>query len=482
MRFVGAAWLVAIAATSAADGARAIDEALHTEGATLCADHVFLRRAHLDVIGMLPAAGEARAFLADTDPHKRTLLVDRLLRRPERADYWAMKWSERLRVKSEFPINLWPNAVQAYHRWIRTAMAEDLPYDRLARALLTSSGSNFRDPPVNFYRALPSREPLAIAQAVALTFMGARAERWPPEQRAGLAAFFQQVGYKPTAEWKEEMVFFDARKEPAAVPPVFPDGTPARVAPGQDPREVFADWLLRADNPWFARAAANRVWSWLVGRGLVHEADDMRPDNPPSHPEALARLASELAGSGYDLRHLYRVVLGTRAYQQAAVPARPLEAEVLVDALCRITGTREEYMSRIPEPFTYAPAGQEAVALADGSITSPFLETFGRPARDTGRESERTARATAAQRVHLLNSSHVQNKIAQGPGLQLLLGSRGPLAPVIDELYLTILSRFPTADERAAVQAYVAAATLRREAMADVAWALINSAEFVHWH
>ncbi len=205
---------------------------LNIRPANLCSDAVFVRRVYLDVIGTLPTADEARQFLADRNPQKRPALVDRLLERKEFADYWAMKWSDLLRIKAEFPINLWPNAAQAYHRWIRTSIQENKPYDRFVRELLTESGSNFRVPPVNFYRALQSREPQAIAQAVALTLMGTRAEKWPKERLAGMAAFFSQIGYKSTAEWKEEIVFFDPGK---AVPPsggspppaIFPDGTAA---------------------------------------------------------------------------------------------------------------------------------------------------------------------------------------------------------------------------------------------------------------
>ena len=155
--------------------------------ARLSSDAVFVRRVYLDVIGTLPTADEARAFIDDRDVSKRSALIDRLLDRDEFADYWAMKWCDTLRVKSEFPINLWPNAVQAYHRWIRTAIRDNVPYDRFARELLTASGSNFRDPAVNFYRAVQSREPSAIASAVALTFMGVRAEAWPKARLDGMA-------------------------------------------------------------------------------------------------------------------------------------------------------------------------------------------------------------------------------------------------------------------------------------------------------
>ena len=287
----------------------------------VCSDAVFLRRAFLDVIGTLPTPEEASQFLADRDPAKRTALIDRLLEREEFADYWAMKWSDLLRIKAEFPINLWPNAAQAYHRWIRASLRENKPYDRFVRELLTESGSNFRVPQVNFYRAMQSREPQAVAQAVALAFMGARAEKWPKERLAGMAAFFNQIAYKYTGEWKEEIVFFDPSKPAGAAARQFPDGTrPAATAAGRDPREVFADWLIAPKNPWFARSIVNRAWSWLVGRGIVHEPDDIRPDNPPVNPELLAYLEQELVTARYDLKHVFRLILNSKTYQLSSIP------------------------------------------------------------------------------------------------------------------------------------------------------------------
>ena len=225
-------------------------------------DTVFMRRVYLDTIGTLPTEAEVLAFLNDRSPDKRDGLIEKLLARDEFADYWAMKWCDLLRVKSEFPINLWPNAVQAYDHWIRASLRQNLPYDRFARELLTSNGSNFRVAQVNFYRAVQSKEPATLAQAVALTFMGVRADKWPSDKLGSMAAFFSQVGYKATAEWKEEIVFFDPGKAGAQIPTLFPDGTKAVLAPDQDPRELFANWLITPKNPWFTRNIANRVWSW----------------------------------------------------------------------------------------------------------------------------------------------------------------------------------------------------------------------------
>ena len=486
----------------------------------LCSDAVFLRRVYLDVIGTLPTAQEVREFVNDPDTkNKRRLLIDRLLARPEFAEYWGMKWGDILRIKAEFPVNLWPNAAQAYDRWVKAAIAQNKPYDKFARELLTSSGSNFRVGPVNFYRAIQDRTPEGIATAVALTFMGARAEKWPTNELAGMAAFFSQIGYKPTREWKEEVVFWNplgvdenatnATPNAAFVAPtnarpqvgVFPGGKQVKLSPDRDPREVFADWLITSKNPWFTRNMANRVWAWLLGRGIIQEPDDIRPDNPPSDPALLNYLQKELVSSHFDLRHLYRLILNSQAYQFSAIARgdvvkaeenfgcyalRRLPAEVLIDSINQITGSSDLYTSAIPEPFTYIPADQPAIALADGSITSPFLALFGRSARATGMENERVNRMLSAQWLHLLNSSHIQRKLEQGPKLKAIIDSGRKPPEIIDELYLTILSRYPTPDEVKIAQDYGkpgrAKNSKRREDWIDITWALINSPEFLYRH
>jgi hypothetical protein len=466
--------------------------------ALLSSDAVFLRRAYLDAIGVLPTAEEASAFLDSTDPNKRAALINELLERPEFADYWAMKWSDVLRIKAEFPVDLWPTAAQEYYHWVRDAVRDNKPYNQFARELLTASGSNFRVGQVNFYRAVQSRTPQGLAQAAALAFMGVRTEKWPPAKLAELAVFFSQVGYKPTGEWKEEIVFWDQSKALPAANAVLPDGTRVKLEGDQDPRAVFADWLTGAKNPWFRKNAVNRVWAWLDGRGIIEEPDDIRADNPPSQPELLAYLEQELAAANYDLKHIYRLVLNSSTYQLSSVPrstrpeaeklfayypARRLDAEVLIDAICQVTGTDDQYSSAVPEPYTIMPGDQRAVALPDGSITSPFLELFGRPPRDTGLESERNNRPTAAQRLHLLNSTHIEQKIEQGPGLQEIFRSSGDPATAVTNLYLTILSRYPTPEELATIRNYAATSgNNRRQTAVDLAWALLNSSEFLYRH
>lgn len=473
---------------------------LGMEPAALCSDAVFHRRVYLDVIGTLPTAVETRAFLSDKSPGKRAKLIDRLMNREEFADYWALKWCDLLRVKAEFPINLWPNAAQAYHRWVRTCVVEGVPYDQFVRDLLTASGSNFRVPQVNFYRSMQSKSPEAIATGVALGFMGVRTESWSKDKIEGLAAFFSKVGFKGTSEWKEEIVYFDQWRtsdmNPAVL--VFPDGTSAKIEPHEDPRVVFVDWLVDPGNQWFAANAVNRIWFWLMGRGIVHQPDDFRPDNPPQNPALLKWLSGELLSADYDLRHIYRLILNSRTYQQSAIPKavheeatknfahyplRRLDAEVLIDALCQITGTTEEYSSAIPEPFTFIPEDQRSIELMDGSISSPFLDMFGRPSRDTGLLSERNNRPTAAQRLHLLNSSHIRKKFERSARLKKLLKRAKAPEQVTNLLYIEILSRWPTEAEVAAVKEYVQSSGLNRsQAAMDLAWALINTKEFLFRH
>ena len=299
----------------------------------LCSDAVFVRRAYLDVTGKLPTAEEAKAFIQDADKNKRVALIDRLLDQSAHVDYWAMKWSDILRVKAEFPVKVWPNAAQAYHRWVWESIAQNKPYNQFVRELLTSSGSNFRVGPVNFYRAIQDKTPEGIATAVGLALMGTRVHLWPEDRRAGMAVFFSQVGYKPTSEWKEEIVFWDPLKSiavPGSIAPgvdavaksvtvtnqipqalaeplsengpleaVFPDGTKTTIPPNRDPREVFADWLIAAGKP--LACESHRQPYLGVGDGTRHypRAGRYPGGQPAQQPRTLG-----LLGAGAGLKRL----------------------------------------------------------------------------------------------------------------------------------------------------------------------------------
>ncbi len=477
-----------------------------------CSDAVFIRRLYIDVLGILPPYKDVIYFLNSTDPMKRSKLIDVVLNKEEYTDYWTLKWCDILRVKSEFPVNLWPNGVQAYHRWIRDAVKENRPYDEFARELLTASGSNFRQPAVNFYRSAEGHDPEAIAEIVALTFMGVRLEHWSETNRKELSRFFSRVGFKKTVEWKEVIVYLDTdSQEPLEC--VFPDRKKVIISAGEDPRVVFADWLISEKNPWFSRSIANRVWYWLMGRGIIHEPDDIRPNNPASNPQLLKYLQTELIGSGYDIKSLFRIILNSKTYQQSCVsrsdhpyaeayfayyPMRRIDAEVLIDALNKFGGTHEKYWSPIPEPFTFIPEDKRTVELADGSITSQFLEMFGRPSRDKGYESERETKPTKFQKLYMLNSVEMHRRITRSPELKKIMREDGKDArQLIRRVYLTILSRLPTEEEIQIVLRHYGEPITRgrghkkhrtshyrakRRAVEDLAWALLNTKEFLYKH
>ena len=277
---------------------------------------------------------------------------------------------------------------------------------------------------------------------------------------------------------------------------IFPDGEKVTLSPDKDPRAVFAGWLVQ--HPQFARSLANRTWSWLLGRGIVQEPDDFRADNPPGNPALLDFLAEDFAASGFDFKHLCREILNSKTYQLAAIPPsqspdaaanfafyplRRLDAEVLIDAVDQITGTNENYSSAIPEPYTFIPGDLRSIALPDGSITSGFLDQFGRPPRDTGQEAERNNKISAGQKLTLLNSSSMQRKIEQSRMVAFQTSANRPPPEIITGMYLGILSRFPTAAEQSAAQEYFKKfGTSRRQPTVDLAWALMNSAEFLYRH
>lgn len=463
------------------------------------ADEVFVRRLFIDVTGTLPPAQVVRKFLKNKSPKKREKLIELLLVNENFNHYWSLKWGDLLRIKAEFPINLWPNGVQAYHQWVHHALENNMPYDEFAKALLTSSGSNFRVPPVNFYRAIEGTEPETIAAAVSLTLMGTRFDALSEKQQKDLTRIFSRVAYKKTVEWKEEIIYPDPAQI-SAMTVTFPDGSQGRVKAGEDPRAVFANWLIQDSNPWFTEIIVNRVWFWLMGRGIVHEPDNLNAGQENVNPELMAYLQKELVKSGYDLRHLFRIILNSQTYQQSALPqsthpkaealfahykVRRLDAEVLIDALNFVSGSGEFYQSPVPEPFTFVPETNKTIQLADGSISSQFLDKFGRPGRDTGLELERSNQASTDQAMYLLNSTAVQDKLSKSRRLnQIYKRAKWQPAPSTKALYWMLLSRAPTQQELNTARKYLSGmkGKRRKQGLDDLAWALINSKEFLFRH
>lgn len=420
-------------------------------------DGVMVRRMYLDLAGRIPTKEEAQEYVRSSAPDKRAGLVGRLLDSHEFADYWAMRFCDILRVKSEFPINLWPNAVYVYHGRIRSFVERNEPWDLFGRALLLSQGSNFRDAEVNFFRATDRRNPEGWAQAVAQTFLGVSPQALDAATKTAFESYLSNVRIKTTREWKEEIVYVD----------------------GVDRRAELCDRLFRHDRQLVADAFASRMKEWIFG--------------PLSR--RMPNTGSEMCGVKDAVR---RIVLSSE-YAQGSVtggfPARRLDAEVLDDALCRLGGAKRDYQSPAPEPFSFLPPERATVCIEDGSISSAFLSLFGRPARDTGLMEERGREITSKQRLYLFNSGNVHGKLGHLaiPKWRLADGTinphyRLPLIKRVDSLYWTLLSRAPSERERAVV----AEAWRKRsrngkdrkassgEMMRDVAWCLVNSKEFLY--
>lgn len=479
-------------------------------------DMTFLRRIKLNVTGKIPTEREILDFTRSKDKDKRKKLIDALLDSEEYAGMMTMRFADMLRIKSEFPINLWPNAVQAYHRKIYGDILKDRSYREIAQDMLTNSGSNFRIPYANFFRASANRSMEGLAKVTALTFLGIRTEKMKEEDLKKFSAFFSRIRYKSTDEWKEEIVYTDPL--PCLVKGRTPDGKTFTISsPQEDPREVFAAWLLHEDNPYFARAFVNRLWHYYFGKGLIHPADDM-PVVPISkfkrffgkeeencvNTDLLEYLASEFKKSNYSIKHVSRLILNSKAYQAppgtgkkedyakalkyfAVYPLRRMEAEVIVDMLASTVWMRERYMSVIPEPFTYIPLGRPTILIDDGSLTSGLLDKFGRPSRDSGELAERKNIATDAQRLYLLNSSRLYNA-TRNYGRNIARWTRGNPAQGIRSIYLKLLSRYPQKGELDQLLKKLPAKKHRsffntyQNLCQDLAWALVNTKEFLYYH
>lgn len=444
-------------------------------------DAHFLRRLSLDLTGIPPKPEIIREFLRDKAPDKRTRMVDKLLASDEFAAYQAHLWGDELRIKSEFPINLWPNAVQRYSRYVYEAMRDNIPYDRFARELLTSSGSNFRIPAANFFRAAADRSPKGLAQVTSLTFFGKNLPEWSVRDQERFIPFFTCIGYKSSKEWKEEFVFFrppapDAKPITAAVP----GRKKVTIPPGTDPREILAEEIIASDL--FAEAMVCRAWRRLFGK---------EPDTP-SLSVLRREMAARFRASGFDLRQLYREILLSPAYSLppgtpeeenvfAAYPIRRLNAEQISDRLSMVFRRPfETYSSVIPEPFTFLPPGTRAGAIEDGSISSPFLDLMGKPPRDSGSPAERKEELTGKQKLFLMNSGNLYREIqrSQRYFLQGKTSFRGRL----DNIYMTVLARPITPEEAALIEKKYKAIPRRQQSQfwADLLWALVNSNEFIY--
>ncbi len=447
-----------------------------------CRDEVFLRRAYLTVTGALPTQQACKKFLDSDNSRKREVLIDQLIESELGLRYMQMRWGDILRIKSEFPSNLWPNGVQAYNRWVYEQLLNNVPYDKMVRDLLLSEGSNFRSPAANFYRGFQKRSPENFYANINLLFLGNR----NCTDNGHLC--FSQIKFKSTKEWKEEIIYIDYYKALPGDKVVLADGTPLTLRADSDWREEYVNWLTSPTNRRFAEVLVNRMWYWVFGKGLVHEPDDWREDNKPSNPQLLNELTDYFLKSKFDIRALMKRILMSKEFNSKTAPEgfyepQRLPAEVIVDAIATATGKWATYSSRVPEPFTFYPPHTRATHLGDATVSSTQLELFGKVSRDVSLESQRNNAITARQLLYLMNSSELEKSIRKSPVLKKICEQNTSVPSLANAITLRVLSRLATQHEIDLYKEYMQQNEMTlRELAFDIMWMQINSNEFLYNH
>ncbi|MCB1226480.1 MAG: DUF1553 domain-containing protein, partial [Verrucomicrobiales bacterium] len=476
----------------------------------VCDDATFLRRVSLDIGGRLPTLEETNAFLASKDPDKRDQAIESLLASTDYADYFANKWTALLKNKRDSDADITANF--AFHAWMRDSLLANTPYDQIVRQILGASGTIVSNPPVAWYKRV--KEPNQQLEDVAQLFLGVRMqcaqchhhpfERWSQHDYYSLAAFFSQIGRKPTAVADEDLIFhkrgiakMENKKTREDVRPAALGGPTLDILPDEDPRLYLADWMAETSNPFFAKSLVNRYWKHFFKRGLIEPEDDIRDSNPATNPELLDALATHFIDSGFDLKAIVRTITQSRTYQLSAMPneqnavdsqnfshfyPKRMTAEVLLDAIDEVTASKSD--------FANLPPGTRAISLPDNSYNSasPFLKVFGRPEAESVCECERVQTASLAQSLHLMNASDVKAKLTAKNGrAEQLSHAEMPEPDRLRQLYLIAYSRQPDAKELQIAQTYLDKPRTdakgqpldtiqsRRQAFEDLLWALINT-------
>jgi len=463
-----------------------------------CDDAEFVRRVHLDVVGRLPSPEPIRAFLkAPPSRSKREGWVDALLRSEDFTDFWTLKLADLLLLGGKGTPE---NATQTYHAWLRAQVATNAPIDRIAQALLTSTGDLDRVGPANLM--MLASDPRDLAEHIGRIFLGSQIgcarchahpnDRWTQTDYHRFAAYFARVQREAG---RVSVATHGEVNHPKTGQPMQPKplgttlpSTNESISEPTDRRAALALWLASPANPSFTRTFVNRVWKHLLGRGLVEPVDDLRPTNPSTHPALLDALAADFVAGGMDLRRLVRVIVTSQTYQLTSEPRgingqdqrlyshaylKELPAQVFADAVVQVTG--------VPDHFEGYPPGTRAVQLIGPRTASPALDVLGRCSREGACDSPARAGGGLARALHLINGSTINDKL-HGGRLESLLAGNPPIPKIIDDLYLQALSRPPTAAEQAGWTAVLATAADRVEAIQDLLWALLNSREFAFNH
>ena len=466
----------------------------------LCTDEEFVRRIYFDLTGLPPTPEQARNFLADTTETKvkREKLIDTLVETPEFIDHWTHKWADLLQSNRKF---LGERGVWLFQQWIHQAIAQNRPYDQFVRDLITATGSTYANPAASYFRV--SREYTAAVENTTQLFLGVRFscnkchdhpfEKWTQNQYYELGAFFADVKVKPGQLPGDEVVYASYTTEPvkhprtlAVIEPSVPFG--AVAAETDNKQQMLATWLTSKENPMFARAGVNRIWSYFMGRGIIEPVDDIRTSNPPSNPELLEALTKDFVDSGFDIKHIMKTITRSRTYQQSIktnkwnksdtinfshAVARRLTAEQLLDAIGVATGSRPRFQE-VPKNF-------RAVQLPDSKVKDDgFLKLFGRPERETSCECERTTEVSLAHAMNLINGPTVAEALIDPEGrIAQLIKTNKDDRVIVEELYLATFSRLPEKSEYAVAVEHITNAESKEEGAQDLLWALINSPAFL---
>jgi len=466
----------------------------------VCSDEEYLRRVYLDVVGVLPTEEEYLAFMGSTDPQKREKLVDDLLGRKEFVELWVMKWAELLQIRTTNQISY--KSMLRYYNWLQERIASNMPTDQMVRELLGSSGGTFANAATNYYQN--ETDTLKVSENVAQVFMGMRIQcaqchnhpfdRWTMDDYYSFASFFAQIGRKRGEDPRELIIFNSGGGDVRhlvgnrVMAPKFLGGEQPDVA-GKDRRVVMADWLASPQNPYFATNLANIVWAHFLGKGIIDQVDDVRVSNPPVNKELLDTLGQKFTEYNYDFRKLVRDICTSRTYQHSTATnetnvrddrnfshatLRRMRAEVLLDAITQVTGTRDKFQG--------LPMGARAVQISNGNTSTYFLTTFGRATRETVCSCEVKMEPNLSQALHLMNGDTVNAKVAQGGLVARMLKEGKTPEDVLASIYISCLTRRPTDRELASLQEVLATEPNKQQVLEDIFWAVVNSREFVFNH
>ncbi len=467
----------------------------------ICTDEEYLRRAYLDIVGVLPTVEQYHAFMKSQDSRKRDKLVDELLNRKEFVELWVMKWAELLQIRTvNNRVSYKP--MLRYYNWLQEKIASNTPMDQLVQELLASKGGTFSNPATNYYQA--ETNTLKTSENVAQVFMGMRLQcaqchnhpfdRWTMDDYYSFANFFSQIGRKRAEDPRETIIYNRGSGEVRhpvgnrVLPPKFLGGATPDVK-GKDRREVMARWLASADNPYFATNLSNIVWSHFLGRGIIDEVDDVRVSNPAVNAELLEELGKRFTDYKYDFKKLVRDICTSRTYQLATksnptnesddrnfshAALRRMRAEVLLDCVSQVTDTQNK--------FRGLPAGARAVQIADGNTSTYFLTAFGRAKRESVCACEVKIEPNLSQALHLLNGDTGNGKIEQGKLVERRLAEKKTPSEIIEELYIRCLTRKPTTTEIASLTTILEEEKDDKRVLNDIFWALLNSGEFLFNH